>query len=132
MTTINAYLTFNGNCREAMTFYKDCFGGELEMLAVKDSPMADQWPADAQKKILHASLIKDTLILLASDMGGDEGQVRGNIISLALNCSSEEEIKTYFNNLSEGGHITHPLHTFFDGSIGALTDKYGMNWILKL
>lgn len=132
MSQINPYLTFNGNCREAMTFYQNCFGGDLEMIAVKDSPMAGQWPAEAQKKILHASLTKDRLILLGSDMGGDIGQVRGNMISLALNCSSEEEIKTYFDNLSLGGHVTHPLHTFFDGTIGALTDRFGMNWILKL
>jgi PhnB protein len=130
MTQINPYLTFNGNCREAMTFYNECFGGELSLMAVEDSPMADQWPAEAQKNILHASLVKDQLTLLASDMAGKE-PVRGNTISLALTCSTEEEIKTYFNNLSNGGHVTHPLHTFFDGAIGALTDKFGMNWVLK-
>jgi PhnB protein len=39
MTQINAYLTLNGNCREAMTFYKECLGGELTMQAVEDSPI---------------------------------------------------------------------------------------------
>jgi PhnB protein len=44
MTTINAYLTFNGNCRQAMTFYRECLGGELTLQAVKGSPMEGHWP----------------------------------------------------------------------------------------
>ena len=28
MAQINPYLTFNGNCEEAFTFYKSVFGGE--------------------------------------------------------------------------------------------------------
>jgi PhnB protein len=130
MTQINAYLTFNGNCREAMTFYKKCFGGNLTLQKVKDSPMAKQWPKEAQEHILHASLVNDRLILLASDMG--EKLIKGNMISLALQCSSDKEIENFFSNLSSGGKITHALHKFYDGTIGALTDKYGMNWVLKL
>ncbi len=132
MTQINAYLTFNGNCREAMTFYKNCLGGELTLMSVEDSPMAEQWPKEVRKNILHASLVKNSLVLLGSDMAPKEGTVNGNAISLALNCSNEKEINDFFNNLSVGGKVTHPLHTFFDGTIGALTDQFGMNWIFKL
>ena len=131
MTQLNVYLTFSGNCREAMQFYQDCMGGELTVQTVEESPMAKQWPPAVQKYVLHASLTKEALVLLASDMGS-EGLVRGNTISLALACSSEEEINRYFTRLSEGGRVTHPLHKFFDGTIGALTDKYGMNWLFKL
>lgn len=131
MTQINAYLTFNGNCREAMLFYKKCLGGKLTLQTVEESPMAAQWPKTVQKNILHASLSNEQLTLLSSDMGS-EPLVMGNAISLALNCKSEEEINRFFKNLSHGGNITHPLHTFFDGTIGALTDKYGINWLFKL
>lgn len=132
MTQINPYLTFNGNCRKAMTFYRDCLGGELNLMTVEDSPMAQQWPEHVQKNILHASLVKDNLILLGSDMAPAEGTVNGNVISLALNCSNEKEINSYFKKLSCGGKVTHPLHKFFDGTIGALTDQFGMNWVFKL
>jgi len=131
MTEINVYLTFNGNCKEAMHFYQKSLGGDLTLQTVEDSPLAKQWPASVQKNILHAVLKKDRLVLLGSDMGS-EGLTKGNTISLALACSSEEEIELFFKNLSEGGKITHPLHKFFDGTIGALTDKYGMNWLFKL
>ncbi|MEO6305305.1 MAG: VOC family protein [Bacteroidia bacterium] len=129
-TQINPYLTFNGNCREAMTFYKNCFGGELNLQTVGGSPMADQWPVNAKDRILHASLTNNNLVLLASDMGSDK-MMHGNTISLALACGTKEEINSFFEKLSEGGKITHPLHEFFDGTIGAVTDKFGMNWVLK-
>ena len=113
-----------------MNFYKICFGGELILQTVGDSPMAAQWPVKAQNRILHASLVNGDINLLASDMGSDH-LVMGNVISLSLGCSSKKEIESFFEKLSEGGKVTHPLHEFFDGIIGALTDKYGMNWVLK-
>ncbi|WP_317898428.1 VOC family protein [Aurantibacillus circumpalustris] len=131
MTQINAYLTFNGNCREAMLFYQKCLGGKLTLQSVEESPMSDQWPKDVQKNILHASLINKQISLLSSDMGSEK-LIMGNAISLALACSNEDEINHFFKNLSEQGNITHPLHRFFDGTIGALTDKYGINWLFKL
>lgn len=130
-TRIHVYLTFNGNCREAMSFYKECLGGELTLQTVEESPMAKQWPPQVQKNVLHASLTNQGLVILGSDMGSSMGLVQGNTISLALQCSSKKEIQTFFSKLASGGKVTHPLHTFYDGTIGALTDRFGMNWVLK-
>ena len=129
MTQINAYLTFNGDCREAMTFYKECLGGELTLQSVADSPMADQWPAQAQKNILHAALTKDTLSLFASDNLGLGLLANGNKVSLSLSCSSLEETNTFFANLSANGKIINPLHEFFAGMMGVIEDKYGFTWM---
>ena len=128
MTQINAYLVFNGNCREAMNFYQSCLGGELLLQTVKESPMANQWPAKVQDNILHARLTKDTIILLGSDMGPKD-LVKGNAISLSLTCSDRKEMEECFNHLSVGAQVTHPLHDFFAGTIGTLTDRYSMNWM---
>ena len=130
MTQINAYLTFNGNCREAMTFYQACLGGELTMQTVGGSPMENDLPPEARRRILHASLTKESLVLLGSDMAGPEGVVKGNTISLSLNCNSEKEIATFYSKLSSGGQIVHPLHEFFAGIMGTLTDKFERDWLL--
>lgn len=131
MTQIHAYLTFSGNCREAMTFYKDCLGGELALQTVEGSPVADEMPADARHGILHSTLTQGALMLMASDMS--QGPVvQGNSVSLSLNCSSEEEIQQFFAALSAGGTITCPLGEMFWGAtFGALTDKYGIHWLLN-
>jgi PhnB protein len=132
MTQINPYLSFNGNCREAMTFYKECLGGELTVQTVKGSPIEDQCPEEIRHHVLHASLLKDNLVLLASDMIGVDGFIKGNTIALSLNCSSEKEIEIFFSKLSSGGQITHPLEKqFWGASFGVLTDKYGIKWMLN-
>ena len=132
MTQINAYLNFNGNCREAMTFYQQCLGGELTLQTIEGSPVEAQCPVAMKDQILHASLLKETLVLMASDMTGPDGFIKGNTIALSLNCSSENEIKTFFSNLSSGGQISHPLEEqFWGATFGVLTDKYGTRWMLN-
>jgi len=56
MAQINAYLGFNGFCREAMNYYKDCLGGQLEIKTVAESPMSGQCPEAIHGQILHSSL----------------------------------------------------------------------------
>jgi len=129
MTQISAYLHFNGNCREAMTFYQGCLGGKLALQTVGESPMAARMPAEAQKQILHAALTSGGITLMASDMIGQEGVTKGNNISLSLVCSSREEIESLFSKLSAGGKVSHPLKEEFFGTHGNLTDKYGINWM---
>lgn len=133
MTQVNAYLNFDGNCREAMNFYKECLGGELNMQTVEGSPIEDQCPAAMKHQILHASLAKDELLLMGSDMKEPgESFTKGNNIALSLNCSSDEEIKTFFSNLSKDGKVSHPLKKEFRGAtFGVLTDKYGIRWMLN-
>ncbi len=129
---INSYLTFNGNCREAMTFYEECLGGELMLQTIGESPLAEQMPPKMKDCILHATLTTEGFILMASDMTPETGLVKGNAVSLMLNCSSEAEINTLFKALSEGCTVKHPLETTFWGALfGDLIDKFGNNWILN-
>lgn len=131
MTYINAYLNFNGQTREAMTFYKECLGGELVMQKISESPMAARMPSEMGARILHSSLTKENLVLMASDMMGNN-IVKGNSVALCVNCSSDEEITTFFSNLSKDGKIVEPLHQSFWGAIfGTLTDKFGVTWIFN-
>jgi PhnB protein len=132
MTQLNAYIKFDGNCREAFEFYKDCLGGELALQTVGESPMAGQMPAQMHQSVLHASLTKGDLVLMGSDMIGSEGFVKGNSVFLCLVCSTKDEIQTFFSKLSAGGEVTHPLKEEFFGTFGDLTDQFGMNWMLQL
>jgi PhnB protein len=132
MTQINSYLTFGGNCREAMNFYKECLGGELILQTIGESPLSDKMPPQMKESILHSSLTKDALVLMGSDMVSEQGLIKGNAVSLSINCSSEEEIKNFYEKLSSGGKKDHPLeNTFWGALFGDLTDKYGNHWLLN-
>lgn len=131
MTHINAYLNFNGNTKEAMTFYKECLGGELVMQKIGESPMAAQMPSEMAAKILHSALTNNSIVLMASDCMGAAVK-EGNNIFLCINCSNGEEVNTFFKNLAAGGKIIEPLHqSFWGATFGSLTDKFGINWMFN-
>jgi PhnB protein len=131
-TTITSYLTFQGNCREAMTFYQRCLGGKLFFQTIGESPLGKKLPDDMKKYILNATLINGKLNIVASDMVPENGLLKGNSVSLLLCCSTPAEACEYFAKLSVGGRITDPLvHTFWGSWFGALVDKFGNNWLLS-
>jgi PhnB protein len=132
MSSINSYLTFSGNCREAMTFYQQCLGGELVFQTIGESPLSEKMPKKLKDFILQATLTKGSLLLVGSDMVPETGLIRGNAVSLMLNSQSEKELKSCFKKLSAGGQVTHPLQKNFWGAVfGGLTDKFGNNWLLN-
>ncbi len=131
MTQIISYLTFNGSCREAMSFYQSCLGGELSFQTVGESSISGQMPPEMQDIILHAVLSDGVWSIMGSDMVGEQGLVRGSNISIMLNCSNEDEIRGLYEKLSKGGMKTHPIeNTFWGALFGDLTDRFGNQWLL--
>jgi PhnB protein len=129
MGQIITYLTFNGNCREAMEFYQRCLGGELCFQTLGESPKTKKLPKYIKVHIVQASLKSDNLVLMGSDMT-DEELLRGNSISILLDCNDEDRIKAYYNKLEADGKATHPLQETYWGELfGQLTDKYGNHWL---
>jgi PhnB protein len=132
MATLNPYITFNGNCREAMNFYKGCFGGELTLQTVEGTPMEAQCPEGMKHQIMHSMLMCDDLVLMGSDMMGKDGFIRGNSLALSVNCASEKEIREQFAYLSDSGKINDPLKEMFWGALyGCVTDKFGLTWLFN-
>lgn len=130
MKDITPYLTFNGNCRQAMTFYKDILGGDLELMDFASSPM--DVPDEAKNYIMHAILTSNGVTLMASDTMPNQAVTNGNSVSLSINCQSVDEINHLFNSLSDGGQITMPLEdTFWGARFGMLTDKFGTCWMFN-
>jgi PhnB protein len=132
MANLSPYLAFNGNCREAMEFYKSALGGELNLMTIGSSAVAAQMPPAAHDNIMHADLVRGDFRLMAADSFGTESLTAGDNVSLMLDCSSAEEIEMLFSNLSQGATITQPLKDeFWGATFGMLTDKYGIHWMFN-
>ncbi|QDH79746.1 VOC family protein [Echinicola soli] len=132
MSRIITYLTFNGNCLEAMRFYQACLGGTLEFQTVEESPLSDNLPSAFKKYILHATLNHGRAILLGTDMVSEKGLKKGNSISMMIDCDSENEIRTYLSNLLEGGKLIAPLEENYWGTLfGEVKDKFENYWLLR-
>ena len=128
MTQISACLVFNGNCREAMTFYQQCLSGTLQLLPVHATPV-DPNPGAL---IAQATLRSDTMILTGWD-NKDADVIQRTPVTLSLMCSGMDEINRFFNALANGGQITERVETMvWGGTFGRLTDKFGISWRLSL
>jgi len=132
MAKLNPYLNFDNNCREAMNFYKECLGGELILQTVAESPvMAAQMPPQFKDYILHSSLTNGDIVIMASDLSREK-RIEGNTVHLCINCNTENELNSFFKNLSAGGRVTEPLTDMpWGGRYGALTDKFGKHWVFN-
>ena len=131
MGPIHAYLSFSGNCREAMLFYKEVLGGELRLQTIGESPVSEKMPSRMKDLILQATLKKGNMVLLGTDLLPEAGLVFGNTMSLILNCESEEEIRQLFIRLSAGGNVEQALAPTFQGALfGNVTDKFKRHWML--
>jgi PhnB protein len=138
MTTVNVYLTFNGNCEEAFNFYKSVFGGEFPYIGrFKDMPTEGGKPVSTEdaEKIMHVSLpISKETMLMGSDTGGEwaSNYSHGNNFSISINTGSKDEADRLFNGLSIGGQVTMPMNkTFWGEYFGMFTDKFGINWMVS-
>jgi len=115
-----------------MNFYNDAIGGELKVMTFGESPMAEQVSESDKSRVMHAHILKDDFVLMASDSMPGQSVNNGNSISISVGCTSQEEIDNLFGKLSVGGTITMPLQdTFWDARFGMCIDKFGMPWMFN-
>lgn len=130
MKEINAYLIFNGNCREAMTFYKKCLGSDLHLITFAD--MGGNIPPEAKDRIAHARITKGAAVLMASDNMPGMPFSAGNNYFVCVQCESVQETDQLFAALSEKGNATQPpQETPWAFRFAMFTDQFGINWMLN-
>ncbi|HLQ78781.1 MAG TPA: VOC family protein [Terriglobia bacterium] len=130
MKEITTYLVFDGNCRQAMEFYKRCLGGELFLMPVSEAPV--EAPQEAKDRIMHAFLKSGPIALMGSDRWPGMPYQRGDNFSICIAPESIEETEALFAAMGEKGKITSPLQdTFWGARFGTLVDQFGINWMLN-
>lgn len=131
---VQPYLFFDGRCEEAIEFYRNKLGAQVNaLLRYKDSPEPQppgMIPPGSENKVMHASLrIGDTTVM-ASD-GHCLGKPDFQGFSLTLSVANESEAEKKFAALGEGGQVRMPLtKTFFSPRFGMLADRFGVGWMV--
>lgn len=129
MKTLTPYLHFDGSCREAMDFYRDCLGGTLQVITY--GQMDQDAPAEAKDRTAHSYLENDRIALMGSDgMPGWPFQAT-NSTSLNLHCESIDELNRLFDRLAQkGSALARPEKASWGGHFAMVTDRYGVHWML--
>ena len=129
---LNPYLNFNGQCEQAFKFYEAVLGGKITFsMTWGEMPGADQFPEDAHKLIMHASLsVGDQVVMGADSPPGRYQQPKGMNVSIHVKDVSEGE--RIFKALSENGNVTMPFEkTFWSPGFGMCVDRFGIPWMVN-
>ena len=138
MPMLNPYVSFDGNAREALSFYHSVLGGELEISTFAD--FADSGmpvsPED-RDKVMHGRLTAEggmTLMAADTPAGMDyEGPVSGITLSLSGGAEDTDRLTDAFGKLSEGGEVGVPLDKApWGDTFGMFTDRFGVAWMIDI
>lgn len=133
--TIEAYVNFNGNCREAVEFYADVFGtAKPQIMTFGEMPANPEFPISEEIKdlVMHTNLTITGSRIMFSDVPPGMPFVQGNNISLTVISANKEYITNVFEKLKEAGKVEMELQeTFWSKCYGYLIDKFGIGWQLS-
>ncbi len=133
--SVDVYLVFDGNCREAVEFYAKVFQTEApQIMTFGESPQHPDYPLpeEAKERIMHTRLSIDGSNVMFSDTFPGQEYIQGNNVTLALVSHNTDDLTSWFEQLKEGGKVDMELQeTFWSKLYGQVTDKFGVHWQLN-
>jgi len=114
-----------------MSFYRECFGGELQVIAYADASGAPN--TDPKAPVQHSTIaLGGQALLMGSDAPPGSGESsQGNSFSVFIDCSSNGELDKLFAALAQDGKVTVPPSDMPAGRFGMCDDLFGVSWILN-
>ncbi len=132
MQPVQPYLSFNGNCTEAMQFYQRTFGGRLDILTFGATEGCGEFPAEIKDQVMHAALSAGPAVLMASDTPPNVPYAKMQGISLAVSYPDLAEAQQIFDALADGGQVGMAMQpTFWAERFGMATDRFGVTWLIN-
>jgi PhnB protein len=134
MVHLTPFLLFDGDCAEAMEFYRACLGGDLSLIKLGDTPMKDQLPPDRHQRIVNAHLKSGAIEFSATDwLHPTQVPKQGNMAAMYVSGDTYDELKPIFDKLSVGSdkELLVELCDMPFGVYGHLTDRYGVGWFFR-
>lgn len=128
---LNPYISFGGDARQAMEFYKEVFGGTLTLNTYGAFGQPDSAEAD---KIMHGMLETPSgFTLMGADSPPGMEHTPGTNFSVSLSGEDDTELRGYWEKLSAGGSVSVPLDKQMWGDVfGMCTDRFGIPWMVNI
>ena len=134
MLRLTPFLLFEGNCAEAMEFYHACFGGDLTLTPLADTPMKHGFPAEQHGKITNAYLKSGAIEFSATDwLHPTRMAKQGNTTAMYVSSAQPDELRRIFDRLADGADKENlvTIREMPFGLYGRLTDRYGIEWFFR-
>ena len=133
--SIEPYLVFNGNCREAVTFYAKAFHTPMgQIMTFGDGMTSGDFSLDEKdrERIMHTELLIAGSRVMFSDTLSGQPVTFGDQISLTVISEDGDALRSYFAALKVGGTVDMELQeTFWSPCYGMVKDAFGISWQLS-
>ena len=120
------FITFSGNCKEALTLYQTCFGGELHF-----ETFDQELDGYVEKPVIRGSLVSDSIIIHGSDLVHDEGRKIGNYLSVFLPCKNAGYRNALIAKLKSAATGADTRYDK-DQQLIEVTDAFDVRWVLDI
>lgn len=145
---LTPHLNFNGNAREALTFYAEAFGAKPTIRTYGDAGMPAGLP-DTNKVLWGQAAARDGVRIMAYDVPGQDGQgtplqagstrrengltLTDQPLFLSLSCAKPKDAAALWDALATGATVLEPLATSaWSAGFGMLTDAFGVTWVIDV
>jgi len=129
---LNPSLFFTGNAEEALAFYREALGGDIEIVRFKDAPPDMGSTPEWGEKVMYGSLTSPYGVIAAMDAPPGRGGGEPNGFGISIIADTAEAAAAAFEKLARGGSVTMPFDkTFFAEKFGMADDKYGITWMVS-
>lgn len=118
------FITFSGNCREALTHYQICFGGSLQFETFET-------PGFTAAPVVIGSFFSDRIVIYGSDLVHLEGRIIGNYMAVFVHCSTAYERQTIIEKLGSKNECANRI-TDHSQKLLEITDSFGVRWIMAV
>jgi len=120
---------FQGNCDEAITYYKEVLGAEVKRInygseAPKDYSSDNPLPPNY---VMYSEVLLFGTTMVMTD--GGKKPLSESDYWMQVTFESEEEVTSVFNRLADGGQIIEPpTPQFWASSNAYVIDRFGVFW----
>jgi len=128
-TTVKPFLMFQGQAREAMTFYLSLFP-DARVISAEHYGPGEPGP-EGSVKVTSFSIAGQEVMCIDSPVKHEFDFTPS--FSFFVDCSGEEEQSRLFSALSDGGAVLMPMGDYgFSRRFTWVSDRYGVSWQLNL
>lgn len=125
-----SFIMLDGQAAEAIDLYQKALNAKLLFQTTYgEGKDADRLPEEAKTRISHAVLQTGETELMVADRFPGQPHEIGDLVSICITATQQNEMEEMFRKLSENGHALFPLQeTEFSPCYGMVKDRFNVTF----
>lgn len=121
------HLHFNGNCKEAISFYEKAFNSKADSIILNSQNNPDECKND--NRIAHAEMYIHGQKVFLNDRFGKKDTSTDIAVNLIVTFKNKDDLLSCYDIMKEESITVDPLKTLpYSPLVVQFIDKFGVQW----